>query len=99
MVRFLYKSARDTRTDNSNLLGGAQGGGDVADGPANTRHRPNVRPMLGHHLRRWPNIGPTLGRYLVFAGGGSDSVGSDGGGGCVVVIVMVVVLIVVVIVC
>ena len=31
--------------------------------PANTRHRPNVEPrpnveqMLGHRLRRWPNIG------------------------------------------
>ena len=36
--------------------------------PANTRPRPNVGPMLVHRLRRWPNIGPTLGRYLVFAG-------------------------------
>ena len=25
--------------------------------PANTRHRPNVRPMLGQHRRRWTNIG------------------------------------------
>ena len=33
--------------------------------PANTRHRPNVEPMLGH-LRRWPNIDPTLGRCLLF---------------------------------
>ena len=24
--------------------------------------------MLVHRLRRWPNIGPTLGRNLVFAG-------------------------------
>ena len=30
------------------------------DIPANTRHRPNVGPMLGQRLRRWPNIGPTL---------------------------------------
>ena len=25
--------------------------------PANRRHRPNVSPMLGHRLRRWPNNG------------------------------------------
>ena len=25
--------------------------------PANTRHRCNVGPMLGHRLRRWPNMG------------------------------------------
>ena len=24
--------------------------------------------MFGHRVRRWPNIGPTLGRCLVFAG-------------------------------
>ena len=36
--------------------------------PANTRHRPNVGPMLGQRRRRWPNIGSTLGRCLVFAG-------------------------------
>ena len=36
---------------------------------ANTRHRPNVGPLLGHRLRRWPNNGPTLGRCLVFLGG------------------------------
>ena len=26
----------------------------------NTRHPPNVRLMLVHRLRRWPNMGPTL---------------------------------------
>ena len=36
--------------------------------PANTRHRPNVDLMLGQRRRRWPNIKPTLGRCLVFAG-------------------------------
>ena len=30
--------------------------------------------MLVHRLRRWPNIGPTLGRNLVFAGMYSVSV-------------------------
>ena len=24
--------------------------------------------MLGHRLRRWPNIGPTMAQCLVFAG-------------------------------
>ena len=24
--------------------------------------------MLGHRLRRWPNIGPTLGRCVAFVG-------------------------------
>ena len=36
--------------------------------PANTRHRPNVKPILGQRRRRWTNIGLTLGRRLVFAG-------------------------------
>ena len=36
--------------------------------PANTRHPHNVGPMLGQRRRRWTNIGPTLGRCLVFAG-------------------------------
>ena len=36
--------------------------------PANTIHRSNVGPMLDHRLRRWSNIGPTLGRCIVFAG-------------------------------
>ena len=36
--------------------------------PLNMRHRPNVGPMLGHRLRRWPSNGPTLGRCLVFGG-------------------------------
>ena len=31
-------------------------------------HRPNFASMLGHRLRRRPNIGQTLGRGLVFAG-------------------------------
>ena len=35
--------------------------------PANTTHRPNVGPMLAHRLRRWANIGPTLGQRLVLA--------------------------------
>ena len=29
---------------------------------------PNVGTMLAHRLRRWPNIVPTLGKRLVFAG-------------------------------
>ena len=29
---------------------------------------PNVGLMLAHRLRRWPNIRPTLGQHLVFAG-------------------------------
>ena len=32
-----------------------------------TRHRPNVEPMLVHRLRRWPIIGPALVQSLVFA--------------------------------
>ena len=36
--------------------------------PANTTHLPNVLPMLAHRLRRWSNIGQTLGRCVVFAG-------------------------------
>ena len=36
--------------------------------PANTMHQPNVGPMLGQRRRRWTNIGPTLGRCIVFAG-------------------------------
>ena len=30
----------------------------------NTRHRPNVGPMLVQRLRRWPNISPTLSRCI-----------------------------------
>ena len=41
---------------------------------ANTRHRPNVGPMLGQHRRRWLNIGLALGRWLVFAGKDSSIV-------------------------
>ena len=36
--------------------------------PANMRHRPNVKLMLGQRRRRWTNIGSTLGRCLVLAG-------------------------------
>ena len=36
--------------------------------PANTGHSPNVISMLGHRLRRWPDIGITLGEHPVFAG-------------------------------
>ena len=36
--------------------------------PANTRRSPNVGLLLAHRLRRWPNINPTLGERLVFAG-------------------------------
>ena len=35
---------------------------------AQTTHPPNVWPMLAHRLRRWPNIGQTLGRCVLFAG-------------------------------
>ena len=38
------------------------GGGEI---PANTRHRPNVEPMLGQRRRRWANIGSPLGRCLL----------------------------------
>ena len=33
---------------------------------SSTRHRPNVALMLGHRLRRWPRINPTLCQRLVF---------------------------------
>ena len=36
--------------------------------PANTIHRPNFGPMLGHCLGLRPSIGPTSGRFAVFAG-------------------------------
>ena len=36
--------------------------------PANTIHRPNAGLMLVHCLRKWHNIEPPLGRWLVFAG-------------------------------
>ena len=35
---------------------------------ANTSHWPNVGLMLVQRRRRWTNINPTLGQYLVFAG-------------------------------
>ena len=60
------KTSRDSRLqilENQNVCIRTQ-----ACYPANTRHRPNVGPLLGHRLRRWPNTGPTLGRRLVFAG-------------------------------
>ena len=34
----------------------------------NTRHWPNVVPILVYRLRRWPNIGPALGRCHVSVG-------------------------------
>ena len=36
--------------------------------PARKRHPPNVGPLLGQRLRRWPSIGPTLVGHLLFAG-------------------------------
>ena len=36
--------------------------------PANTTPSPNVILMLGHRLRRWPNIKITLGKGVVFSG-------------------------------
>ena len=41
--------------------------------PASTTHRPDVGPMLGQRLRRWPNISPTLDRCLVCAGDADDT--------------------------
>ena len=41
---------------------------DYTECPANTTHLPNVGPMLDQRRRRWANIGPTLGRCVVFAG-------------------------------
>ena len=38
--------------------------------PASTTHWNNVGLMLGHRLRRWPNIKPTLFQCVVFAGMG-----------------------------
>ena len=36
--------------------------------PANTIHPANAGLMLGHCLRRWPNINPALVEHVVFAG-------------------------------
>ena len=36
--------------------------------PANTRRSPNVGTLSAHRLLRWPNIVPTLGERLMFAG-------------------------------
>ena len=33
--------------------------------PANTKHGLNIGLMLGHRLRRWPNINPTLDERLL----------------------------------
>ena len=43
---------------------------NVADNviPANKINRFDIGPMLGQRRRQWANIGPTLGRCLVFAG-------------------------------
>ena len=35
--------------------------------PASTRHRGDVRPMLGQSRKRWTNIGTTLRRWLLFS--------------------------------
>ena len=35
--------------------------------PANTRRGTNDDLMLGHRRRRWPNIKPSLARYILFA--------------------------------
>ena len=43
--------------------------GGYSEGPANTRHRPDVGPMLDQRRRRWANNGPTLVRCLVFVKG------------------------------
>ena len=39
----------------------------IWDIPANTRRSAIVGLMLGHRLRRWPNIKPTLAEGLVFS--------------------------------
>ena len=36
--------------------------------PENTKRRLIVGLLLGHCLRRWPNIKPTMGQRFVFAG-------------------------------
>ena len=35
--------------------------------PANTNHSPNVGSMWGKRRKLWANIGPTLGRCVVFS--------------------------------
>ena len=40
----------------------------IAAYPANMRHSSNAVLMLGHRLRRWPNIETALGECPVFAG-------------------------------
>ena len=35
--------------------------------PEKTSYYPNADVMLGHRLRRWPNITAALGQRLVFA--------------------------------
>ena len=54
----------------------------LVNSPARTTHLPNIEPMLAHRLRRRPNICPTLGRWVVFAGRwshNSSMVPSSGG--------------------
>ena len=42
---------------------------DLKEFPANSRLDPNVALTLGHRLRRWPNVKPTLNqRFDVFDG-------------------------------
>ena len=36
--------------------------------PVNNSHCPKAGLMLFHRLRRWPNITPALGQFLVFIG-------------------------------
>ena len=52
----------------NHLVWRARSSGCCAKFPTNTRHQPNVWPMLAHRLRRWSNIGQTFGQCLVFAG-------------------------------
>ena len=47
--------------------GGFKRIGDGLD-TVDTRCSPNADLMLGHRLRRWPNIKSALGECLVFAG-------------------------------
>ena len=43
---------------------------------ANMRHSPIVESMLAHRIRRWPNIDPAMGEYLMFAWTGLRTVRS-----------------------
>ena len=41
--------------------------GGIIIAKKSTRHWPDDEPMLGHRLRRWPNISPSSGQSLVLA--------------------------------